>query len=84
MTPLFDGKSFVIVGLNGAEKATTIKRIEENGGHVHTSIRQDTDYLITTEESVKEGGVTVKSAFRNNVAIIPQNYITDCIEEKSL
>ena len=84
MTQIFDGKAFAFVGLNGAEKAKTIKLIEENGGEIHKSVKKDTDYLVTKEKSVKEGGATVKSAFQKDVAVVPDNYIKDCIEKKSL
>ena len=84
MSKIFDGKAFAIVGLNGAEKAKIIKSVEENGGEVHKSVKKDTDYLITKEKSVKEGGATVKSAFQKDVVVIPDNYIKDCIEKKSL
>jgi len=72
MTHLFDGKAFAIMDLKGAAKTKTIKRIEENGGSVHKSIQKDTDYLVMKERSVRD------------LVVIPEKYITDCIEKKSL
>ena len=81
---IFDDLNFAFVGINGGEKSKLVELIEEEGGTIHKSVKNDTNYLVTTEKAVNENGATVKSAFTKKIKVVNSDFINQSAEQEKL
>lgn len=71
------GKSFVLTGtLESMTRDQAKESIKKNGGKIHSTITQDTDYLVAGENT----GSKIKKAEENGVKIIEENQFRKMID----
>ena len=73
-------EGLVFVLGNVPDKGKLSRRILENGGVVHTTVRDDTDYLLCSGKELETASLRVRSARKHGVKTVAPSFVTASLE----